>query len=285
MSGVHPTAIVAGGARLGSGVAVGPYCVVGSDVVLGDGVRLIAHVVIDGDTEVGSGCTVYPFAALGTRTQALKYDGGRTRVVVGNDTTIREYVTVNAGTADGETTRVGSGCLLMAGCHVAHNCVLGDGVIMANGSGLAGSVRIDDGAVIGGLCGVHQFVRIGTMSFCGGCSKIVKDIPPYMLADGNPARIHGLNLVGLRRRGMKSGALAALKQAVRILYRQGLTLTDALARIEDELGNAAEIGNLLCFIKGSQRGITRGMAGAGTGRCRRGASVAVEGTKHETRNG
>lgn len=257
MIDVHPTAVIADGACLGAGVEVGPYCVIGADVTLGDSVRLKSHVVLDGITTVGPECCIYPFAAIGTRTQDLKFNGGCPRVEIGARTTIREYVTINAGTADGQTTRVGSDCLLMAGCHVAHNCCLGDGVIMANGSGLAGDVRVDADAVIGGLCGVHQFVRIGRCSFCGGCSKIVKDVPPFMLVDGNPASVYGLNQVGLRRRGMAPDAIRRLKRVFQVLYREGLTLDAALAKIQTEWGMVADVAELLAFVRGSQRGIMR----------------------------
>lgn len=266
MSGIHPTAVVDSNARLGKGVTVGPFCVVGRDATLDDGVCLTAHVIIDGETRIGPGCTIYPFAAIGTRTQDLKYRGGRSRVVIGARTTIRETVTVNAGTADGDTTRIGDECLLMAGCHVAHNCCLGNGVIMANGCGLAGEVLVDDGAVVGGLCGVHQFVRLGRFSFCGGCSKIVKDVPPFMLVDGNPARLRGLNRVGLQRRGMPVETVAAIKKAYKILYREGLTLKQACDKIESEPEMRAEVAELIVFVRSSQRGITRpGMTKPRTG--------------------
>lgn len=257
MSGIHPTAVVAPGARLGEGVEVGPYCVVGPEVVIGAGTRLMAHVVVDGCTTLGVGCTVFPFVCVGTQTQDLKFRGGRTSVRIGDRTTLREYVTVNAGTNEGEVTQVGSDCHIMAYCHVAHACTVGDRVIMANGATLAGEVVVEDDAVIGGLSGVHQFCRIGHMCMVGGMTKITQDCPPYMLVDGNPASVHGPNVVKLKRKGASNDVLQALKQAYRLLYREGLSTTDGLQRIRAEISGCEQVDEVVRFVETSERGIVK----------------------------
>ncbi|MBU1694297.1 MAG: acyl-ACP--UDP-N-acetylglucosamine O-acyltransferase [Verrucomicrobia bacterium] len=257
MARIHSTAIVDPGAELGENVEIGPYCVIGPHVKIGAGARLMAHVFMDGWTTLGAGCTVFPFASLGTQTQDLKYKGGVSRVEIGERTTIREYVTVNAATADGDVTRVGSHCHIMAYAHIAHDCRVGDEVIMANCATLAGHILVEDQALIGGLCGVHQFVRIGRLSIIGGCSKVTQDVPPFMMADGHPLGIHGLNSVGLKRRGVGEEAQRLLKNAYRVLYREGLSTSQALERLESETGQAPEIHELVEFVRHSNRGIVR----------------------------
>lgn len=257
MARIHPTAIVEAGAELADDVEVGPYSVIGAQVKVGAGTRIMAHVVLAGATTIGEGCTIFPFASVGHQTQDLKYKGGTPRVEIGHRTTLREFVTVNAATQDGDVTRVGSDCHIMAYAHIAHDCVVGDGVIMANCATLAGHVVVESRATIGGLTGVHQFVRIGQMSFIGGCSKVVQDIPPFMLADGNPLQIHGLNVVGLKRRGVSDQAQEALKQAFKLLYRENLTTRAALERIEKEIEPLPEVKALVEFVRASTRGITR----------------------------
>jgi len=255
---LHPTALVAPGAELDDGVEVGAYSLVGPHVKLGRGTRLMAHVVLDGWTTLGEACTVFPFASIGTQTQDLKFKGGVTFVEIGDRTTLREYVTVNAGTSEGDVTRVGADCHIMAYSHVAHQCVVGNGVIISNAGTLAGHVVVEDHAVIGGLCGVHQFVRIGRLSFLGGCSKVTQDIPPYMMADGNPASIHGLNTVGLQRRGVPDDVRRTLKEAYRILYREKLPTTRAaLDKMRTSLPPSAELEHLVAFVAASERGIAR----------------------------
>ncbi len=257
MSSIHPTAVIDSRAQLGAGVTVGPYCVVGPDVTVGDGTRLLGHVFLDGFTVLGAGCTVFPFASIGTQTQDLKFAGGRPGVAIGQRTTLREYVTVNAGTADGEITRVGDDCHLMAHAHVAHGCVVGNGVIFANCATLAGHVILEDQTTIGGLSGVHQFVRIGRLAFIGGCTKVSQDVPPFMLIDGNPAEVRGLNLVGLQRRGVSAESITQLKLAYRLLYRQELSTRQAVERIRAELPMVPEVDQLVRFIEASERGITK----------------------------
>lgn len=254
---IHATAVVDPAAELGVDVCIGPYCVIGPEVCLGDGTELKSHVVVEGRTALGPGCVVHPFACLGGRTQDLKYKGGRPGVTVGAETTIREYVTINAATDDGDFTRVGARCLLMAYCHVAHDCQVGNEVIIANCGTLAGHIQIADQVIIGGLSGAHQFVRLGRMCIIGGCSKVVQDVPPFMLADGHPLAVRGLNKIGLERRGVAPEAQAILKQAYRLLYRQQLTTAQALERMATELPTCAELEELLAFVRTSERGITR----------------------------
>lgn len=257
MSNIHPTAVVADGAVIGDGVEIGAYCVIGPHVKIGAGTTLMPHVVVDGRTSLGAGCRVFPFASLGTQTQDLKFKGGTTYVEIGDNTTLREYVTVNSGTEDGEVTRVGSSCTLLAYSHVAHGCRVGNGVIMSNAVQLAGHVIVEDFVVIGGISGVHQFVRIGTMCMVGGCTKIGQDLPPYLLADGNPASVHGLNSIGLKRRGVSDDAASTLKKAYKIVYRDGLVLRDAINVIKSDLPPCAELDRFIGFLAESERGILR----------------------------
>lgn len=257
MSLIHPTAIVAEGAQLGVDVEIGPYCVIGPHVRLGDRTVIKSHVVVEGRTSVGAECTLFPFASLGQLTQDLKFKGGTTYVSIGDKTTIREYVTVNSGTADGEWTKVGNGCLIMATCHIAHGCEVSDGVIMANGATLAGHVKVDRFAIIGGLSGVHQFCRIGVMSMVGGMTKVTQDVPPFMIADGNPATVHGLNLIGLQRRQVPVDAQKALKAAFKILYRSGLITSDAVSKIEVDVPALSHVVQLVEFVKASERGVLK----------------------------
>ncbi len=257
MSEIHPTAVISPGARIGENVQIGPYCVIGPEVSIGDGACLRPHVVVDGQTVIGAGCNIFSFACIGSQTQDLKFRGGRSTVEIGDRTTLREYVTVNSGTNEGEQTVVGMDCHIMAYSHVAHACRVGNGVIMANGATLAGDVRVEDQAVIGGLCGVHQFCRIGRMCMVGGCTKVVKDLPPYMMVDGNPAEVRGLNLIGLERRGVSEPERNILKQAYRLLYRKDLSVQQALAEIRSTLEPCAALEYLTAFIEASERGILK----------------------------
>ncbi len=254
---VHPTAVVAQGAELGAGVEIGPYCVVGPQVVIGDGTRLLSHVVVDGRTRIGKRCTVFPFASLGTQTQDLKFRGGQTFVEIGDETTVREYVTINSGTNEGEVTRVGSHCHIMAYSHVAHACRVGNGVIMANAATLAGEVVVEDLAVLGGMVGVHQFVRIGTMAMIGGCTKLTQDCMPYMIVDGNPAKVHGINRIGLQRKNVGDEAQQRLKQAFKIVCREEKTTSQALEKIAAEVATCPELEHLVAFIRASERGVIK----------------------------
>jgi UDP-N-acetylglucosamine acyltransferase len=254
---IAPTAVVHPQAKIGPGCVVGAYCVIGEHVTLGEQCRLHSHVVIDGHTTLGDHNEIFPFASLGLQTQDLKWKGGLTRTLIGSHNTFREYVTVHSATGDGEVTTVGSHNHILAYSHIAHNVTLGNHVIMSNVATLAGHIMVEDRAVIGGLAAIHQFCRVGTMSIIGGCSKVVQDIPPYMMADGNPARTRALNKVGLERNGVSAEAQAALKQALRILFRGGLTQEKALSAIENELPPLPEVKHLLEFIRGSERGIAK----------------------------
>jgi UDP-N-acetylglucosamine acyltransferase len=254
---IHPTAIVDSSASLGEGVSVGPYSVIGAHVEIGASARVMAHVYLDGHTRIGANCTIFPFASIGTQTQDLKFKGGTTHVDIGERTVIREYVTVNSGTEDGEVTRVGSGCLLMAYSHVAHGCIVGNEVILANCGTLAGHVVLDDHAILGGLSAVHQFVHIGRLAIIGGCSKITQDCPPFMIIDGHPAQVRGLNRVGLQRHGFDEDSMKNLKAAYRILYREGKSVTQAVENLRAEFGDDAEIRELIEFIFRSERGIIK----------------------------
>ena len=257
MTDIHPSACVDPKAELGESVRIGPYCVVGPDARIGAGTNLMSHVVVDGRTTLGERCTVFPFASLGTQTQDLKFRGGKTFVEIGDDTTIREYVTVNSGTAEGEVTRVGSGCHIMAYCHVAHACCVGDEVIMANGATLAGEVTVEDQAIIGGLSAVHQFSRIGRQCMIGGMSRISQDCPPYMIIEGNPSRVRGVNSVGMKRRGLSEEAQRAMKEAYRLLYRKDLSTRHAVDAIREAVAGCPEVDHLVAFIVDSERGIIK----------------------------
>jgi UDP-N-acetylglucosamine acyltransferase len=257
MTEIHPTAIVAPGAELDEEVAVGPYCVIGPHVKLGKKTRLLGHVYLDGWTTIGPECTIFPFASIGTQTQDLKYKGGVTFVEIGEKTTLREYVTVNSGTNEGDVTRVGARCHIMTAAHIAHQCIVGNDVIISNLGTLAGHVIIEDFAIIGGMGGVHQFVRLGRMCFLGACSKATQDIPPFMIADGNPATIRGLNIVGLQRHNVPEETRRMLKEAHRSIYRQNLTVQKALEKIKAELPACPELEHLTAFIASSERGIVR----------------------------
>jgi UDP-N-acetylglucosamine acyltransferase len=254
---IHPTAVVHPKAEIGADCEIGPFCVIGEHVVLGPGCRLHSHVVIDGHTRIGRGNEVFPFASIGLKTQDLKWKGGLTRTEIGDHNTLRESVTIHSATGDGEVTTIGSNNHILAYCHVAHNVILGDSIIMSNVATLAGHVVVEDHAVVGGLVAVHQFCRIGKMSMIGGCSKVVQDVPPFMLADGNPAETRTINKIGMERKGVSEEAQAALRQAHRILFRDGLTIPNALARVEAELPGTAEIEHLVRFVRLSARGISK----------------------------
>lgn len=258
MALIHPTAIVDKNAQLAPDVEVGPYAIVGPDVKIGSGTVVQAHAYVSGHTTIGERCEIFPFACVGTKTQDLKYkEGDITFVEIGDQTVLREFSTVHLGTKPGEVTKVGSGCLIMAYCHVAHGCKVGDGVIMSNVATLAGEVTVGEHAIIGGLAGVHQFCRIGAHAMVGGASKIRQDCPPFMLTETNGAdtRVVGPNIVGLQRRGFSAEVRSALKEAFRLLYREGLNRSQALERIKYEVDDLPEIRQLVQFYAESQRGV------------------------------
>ena len=255
---IHETAVITPGARIGKDVEIGPYAVIGPNVIIAEGTKIGAHVVIDGWTSIGRHCVIYPGASLGAEPQDLKFYGEKSYVFIGNNTKIRECCTVNRATGEGEETRIGNDCLMMAYSHVAHNCVVGNNVILANAATLAGHVIVEDRVVIGGLSGVHQFVKIGRNAMVGGATKVVQDIPPFVIVDGNPAKVAGLNNVGLSRAGMGLGARRNLKKAYRLLYRSGLSLAQSIAVMEQELESCEEVEHLLRFLRNAERGICRG---------------------------
>lgn len=254
---IHETAVIHPGARLGKDVEIGPYAVIGENVLIGDGTKIGPHVIIDGWTSIGKNCIIYTGAAIGAEPQDLKFRGEKSYVFIGDNTRIREYVTINRATGEENETRVGSGCLLMAYTHVAHNCVVGNNVIMSNAATLAGHVIVEDRAVIGGLAGVHQFVKIGRNAMVGGASKVVQDVPPFVIVDGHPAKVSGLNNVGLSRAGISENVRRNLKKAYKILYRSGLTLAQAIAVMEQELDSCEEVEHMLRFLRNAERGICR----------------------------
>ena len=254
---IHPTAIIHPKAQIGSGCDVGPYCVIGEHVTLGDHCKLHSHVVIDGHTTLGRENQIFPFASLGLQTQDLKWKGGVTRTEIGDNNTFREYVTVHSATSDGEVTRVGSHNHILAYCHIAHNCLVGNHVIMSNVATLAGHVTVGDHAVIGGLVAVHQFCRVGKFAMIGGCSRIVQDVPPFMIIEGNPAQARTVNKIGLERHGVSAEAQTALRHAYKILFREELSVPNALLKIEKELPPLPEVHHLVQFIRASERGIIK----------------------------
>jgi UDP-N-acetylglucosamine acyltransferase len=254
---IHPSAVIHPKAKLGTNCEVGPYCIIGEYVALGEKCKLHSHVVIDGHTKLGKQNEIFPFASIGLKTQDLKWQGGLTRTEIGDGNTFREYVTIHSATGDGEATRVGSYNHILAYCHIAHNCTLGDKIIMSNVATLAGHVMVEDHAVIGGLAAIHQFCRIGKMAIIGGCSKVVQDVPPFMLADGNPAETRTVNKVGMERNGISDEAQKALKLAYKILFRAQLTIPNALTKIEKKLPSLPEIRHLVQFILASERGISK----------------------------
>jgi UDP-N-acetylglucosamine acyltransferase len=255
---IHPTAIVSKSAKLGDEVIVGPYALISDNVAIGAKTRIGSHCVIEGNTTIGSGCEIFTGAVVGSRPQDLKYKGEKSLLVIGDNNIIREYCTLNPGTEDGGLTRVGSNNLFMAYSHIAHDCVVGNNCVFANNATLAGHVTIEDRAVIGGLVAIHQFVRMGELSIVGGCSKVVQDIPPYSTCDGHPARVYGLNLVGLRRQKIGRDTIHQLDHAFRVLFNSGHSMRHALEQLEKELSSpTAEVAHLIDFAKKSERGISR----------------------------
>jgi len=253
---IHPTAIVDSGAELGGGVEVGPYAIIGPDVTIGAGTKVGPNVLIEQKTTVGRDCRIFKGAVLGTDPQDLKFDGEETWLHVGDRTVIREFATLNRGTAAAGKTEVGSDCVLMAYTHVAHDCSLGDHVILSNAVNMAGHVAIDDWVIVGGVTPIHQFVRIGAHAFVGGGSRIPQDVPPFCRAAGNPPKLYGLNSVGLERRGFSSEVRRALKQAYRTVLMKGFTVTKGVEHARGEADGVEEVLHFLDFIAASERGIT-----------------------------
>ena len=254
---IHPTAIVDRTAELGAGTEVGPYCIIGADVVLGPECWLQHHVTLSGPMRAGARNKFWAYCSIGQQTQDLKYRGEPTYLEVGNENAFREFVTVNRSTTADGKTRIGSCGNFLAYSHIGHDCSVGDSVIFSNNGTLAGHVQIGDHAIMGGLTAVHQFCRIGNFAITGGCSKIVQDVPPFMIADGNPAEIRGINLVGLERNGFGPESVKHIKEAFRLIYRSKYNTRQAIEAIEQELPPNEEIMQILEFIRSSERGIIR----------------------------
>lgn len=256
---IHPTSIVDARAVIGDGCEIGPFCTVGPQVRLGERNRLVSHVVIDGRTTIGNGNTFSPGAVIGGPPQDLKYKGEDTELIVGDDGVFRECTTINRGTVGGGgKTTVGSGVLLMAYAHIAHDCHVGDGVIMANCATLAGHVTIEDYASIGGLTPVHQGARVGAYAFIGGQSRVSQDVVPYVKMGGIPVLIMGANSIGLKRRGFSDEVITAIEQCMRLLFRARLSIPNALARIRSEVPKLPEVDRIITFVETTRRGILRG---------------------------
>ena len=250
MAQVHPTAIVAPGARLADDVVIGPYCVIGEDVALAAGVSLKSHVVIDGRTTIGERTRIFPFASIGFETQDLKYKGEPSSLEIGHDNTIREHVTINPGTeGGGMVTRIGNHCLLMVGAHVAHDCQIGDHVILVNNGTLGGHVVMEDYAILGGLSAVHQFCRIGRHAMIGGMSGVERDVIPYGLAMGDRARLTGLNIIGMQRRGFSRDDIQGLRSAYNCLFSDAGTLSERVDEVAKRFGGIGPVDDLVAFIR------------------------------------
>ena len=255
---IHSTAIVSPKAELATNVEIGPYSIIGENVVIGSGTVIGSHVVIDPYVTIGPDCKIFQYAAIGAAPQSLKFEGEKTYVKIGRGCIIREFVTIHRGTGfGGGVTEIGEENFLMAYTHIAHDCKIGRKVVMANNATLAGHITIGDYATVGGLVAIHQFVRIGDYAFIGGKSAIPKDIPPYVIAAGDRAKLHGLNLVGLKRQGMSPQTLSLLKKTYRIFFRIGLTVNEAVERVRAQVEQVPEVVKFIEFIKTSERGVTR----------------------------
>ena len=256
---IHPTALVDAKAEIDTSVEIGPFSIIGPEVQIGAGTVVKSHVVINGHTTIGCNNEIYQFSSVGEANQDKKYRGEATRLVIGDNNIIRENATIHRGTIqDNGITQVGSGNLFMASTHVGHDCVVGDNNILANYAALAGHVTIGDSILLGGYSGVHQFCRVGSFSMCGMGSMVTKDIPAYIMVSGNPARAHGMNFEGMRRRGMTSDVIKALRTAYKLLYLKGLKLETALQELEQGLAKeVTEVHAFVASIRQSKRGIVR----------------------------
>src|SRR3954454_22992612 len=254
---IHPTAIVDPGAELGAGTNVGPYCVIGPDVLLGKHCWLQHHVTLCGPMKAGAKNKFYAYCSIGQQTQDLKYRGEPTYLEIGDENTFREFVTVNRSTTSEGKTRIGNSGNFLAYSHIGHDCTVGDDVVFSNNGTLAGHVEVGDHAVMGGLTAVHQFCRIGRFAITGGYSKIVQDVPPFLIADGNPAEVRGVNLIGLERAGFAMEAIKAIKEAFRLFYRSKLNTRQAIEAVRNQIDPREEIMQLIEFIEKTERGIIR----------------------------
>lgn len=257
MDKIHPTAIISKKANLHKNVEVGPYTVIGDKVKIAKGTKILNNVTISGITEIGEGNKIFSGAVIGSPPQDLKYKGEESRLCIGNNNVIREFTTINPGTQN-NSTRIGDNNLLMAYSHIAHDCRVGNKCVFANNATLAGHVEVEDEVVIGGLSAVHQFVRVGKMAIIGGCSKVVQDVPPYSTCDGHPAKVYGINYIGLKRAGVSKESMRQLKTAFKILFHSELSLSHAIDEIKKEFTNLSqELSHLIDFVSKSKRGIGR----------------------------
>jgi len=255
---IHPTAIIDPKAEIDSDVQIGPYSIISKNVSIGSKTKIGSHVVVDPYVTISPDCNIFQYAAIGAVPQSLKFKGEESYVKIGRGCIIREFVTVHRGTEfGGGITEIGEESFLMAYTHIAHDCIIGRKVILSNNASLAGHITIGDYTIVGGLVGIHQFVNIGEHAFIGGKSAIVKDIPPYVIAAGDRAKLHGMNSIGLKRSGFSQSTLSALKKVYRIVFRIGLTLNEAIERVSAEVEQIPEVVNFIDFIKASERGITR----------------------------
>ncbi len=252
---IHPTALISPNAKIDSDVDIGPYTVVEDDVEIGSGTKIGPLCRITGHTIIGKNNSIFSHSVIGSIPQDLKYKGEKSWVIIGDGNKIREFVTINPGTGEEGKTIIGNNNLIMAYAHIAHDCILNNGVIVANVGNLAGHVLIEDKAIVGGVIGVHQFVRIGELAIIGGCSKVVQDIPPYSTCDGHPARVKGLNLIGLKRANFEAERIDVLKKVFKILFFSGYPLTKGIEIVEKEYSAFAEVKHLIEFIQNSRRGI------------------------------
>jgi UDP-N-acetylglucosamine acyltransferase len=255
---IHSSAIVDPKAEISSDVDIGPYTIIGENVSIGSGTVIGSHVVIEPYVTIGPDCEIFQYAAIGAPPQSLKYKGERTYIKIGRETIVREFVTIHRGTEfGGGITQIGEACFLMAYTHIAHDCIIGRKVVMSNNATLGGHITIGDHATVGGLTAIHQFVKVGDYAFIGGKSAVVKDVPPFVIAAGDRAKLHGLNTVGLKRQGFSRKTLSELKKVYRIVFRIGITLNEAIERVNAEVEQIPEVVNFVEFIKSSERGITR----------------------------
>ena len=254
---IHPNCIISPEVHLEEGVEIGPHTVIQGKVTIGGNTRIGPRVYIEGRTTIGRNCSISPGCIIGTPPQDVKYKGEGTQVCIGDNSILREYVTVNRSTGEGTSTRLGSNNYLMAYSHVAHNCSLGDNIMMANSAALGGHVNIEDKAILGGLVGVHQFVNIGRLSIIGGCSKVVKDVLPFTKVDGHPLRSYGLNTVGLQRNKFPPETIHILKECYRVIFRSRLNTSKAIQKLGEEYPHSKEVKHIIDFIRNSKRGITK----------------------------
>jgi len=258
MPHIHPSAIIDPGTTVADDAIIGPGCIVGPGVTIGPGTKIGPYCIIDRNTTIGEGCRIFSHAVLGTEPQDLKFKGEESYLVIGSNTTIREFATLNRGTGGGGgVTRIGNGCFLMTYSHVAHDCQIGDHVILSNAVNLAGHIHIGEHAIIGGMSAVHQFITIGEHAFIGGCSAVTMDVPPYVKAVGNRAKIFDVNSIGLSRKGFSSETIALIKKAYRYLISSRMNTTQALEAIERDLPSSDEVRKIITFIRTSEHGICK----------------------------